>query len=194
KWTLPNKYEEAKSLIYALYKTISESRKESHRIPGRLSSNINPGNTNDTIYSFNQQFLGYFEKVLQDIINANPELEGDSIEKVEGNTVFIIHGHDNGLKNEVKLLLTRVGVNNIVLHEQPDKGRNIIDKIVEESYTSNYAIALLSPDDILNDGSKRSRQNVILEAGYFIGRLGKERVRLLKKGDIEIPSDLQGIL
>lgn len=141
-----------------------------------------------------QQFLGYFEKALQDIINANPEIERDEIKEIEGDTVFIIHGHDNELKTEVQLLLTRAGVNNIVLHEQPDKGRNIIDKLVEESNNSNYAIALLSPDDILNDGSKRARQNVILEVGYFIGQLGKERVRLLKKGNIEIPSDLQGVL
>ena len=105
-----------------------------------------------------------------------------------------MHGHDNELKTEVQLLLTRAGVNNIVLHEQADKGRTIIDKLVEESSVSNYAIALLSPDDKLEDGSARARQNVVLEIGYFIGQLGKERVRLLKKGDTEIPSDLQGIL
>jgi predicted nucleotide-binding protein len=146
------------------------------------------------VYSFNQQFLGYFEQVLQEIINANPELESNDLEKVDGDTVFIVHGHDNGLKTEIQLLLTRAGVNNIVLHEQADKGRTIIDKLVGESESSNYAIALLSPDDIVSDGTKRARQNVILEVGYFIGRLGKERVRLLKKGEIEIPSDLQGIL
>src|SRR5690606_6347130 len=88
----------------------------------------------------------------------------------------------------------RAGVNNIVLHEQADKGRSIIDKLVGESNSSNYAIALLSPDDLISDGKKRARQNVILEIGYFLGRLGKERVRLLKKGEIEIPSDLHGIL
>ena len=109
-------------------------------------------------------------------------------------TVFIIHGHDDGLKTDVQLLLIRAGVNNIVLHEQADRGRTIIDKLVEESSPSNYAIALLSPDDILQDGTERARQNVILEIGYFIGRLGKERVRLIKKGSIEIPSDLSGIL
>ena len=55
-------------------------------------------------------------------------------------------------------------------------------------------IALLSPDDLQNDGTARARQNVILEIGYFIGKLGREKVRLLRRGDTNIPSDLQGIL
>lgn len=95
---------------------------------------------------------------------------------------------------ELQLLLTRAGVNNLVLHEQADRGRTIIDKLVQESVNSNYAIALLSPDDKLENGILRARQNVILEIGYFMGKLGKERVRILKKGDIDIPSDLQGVL
>jgi predicted nucleotide-binding protein len=152
------------------------------------------GDINDAVRNFNDYFLEYFQTVLQEIVNANPELESTEVQKVTGNTVFIIHGHDDEIKAEVQLLLTRAGVNNIVLHEQPDKGRTIIDKLVEESNNSNYAIALLSPDDKALDGSARARQNVILEIGYFIGKLGKERVRILRKGEIEIPSDLSGVL
>lgn len=192
-WSLPTNFEEAKFLIYHLYRTIAEEGKNGFNIPRRLTS-VSHGNFNDAISNFNSQFLEYFQQVLQEIVNANPEIEDSNIEKVKGNTVFIIHGHDNELKTEVQLLLTRAGVNNIVLHEQVDKGRTIIDKLVEESSSSNYAIALLSPDDELADGSQRARQNVILEVGYFIGKLGKERVRLLRKGETEIPSDLQGIL
>ena len=81
-----------------------------------------------------------------------------------------------------------------VLHEQPDKGRTVVEKLIEEGEDANYAIALLSPDDILIDGGTRARQNVILEVGYFIGKIGKERVRLIVKGNIEIPSDLHGVL
>ncbi|MEX2596762.1 MAG: nucleotide-binding protein [Salibacteraceae bacterium] len=192
-WSLPTQYEEAKSLVYDLYRTVAEEGANGYNLPANLTYSSH-GDLNDAVYSFNQQFLGYFEQVLQEIVNANPELESNELEKVQGDTVFIVHGHDNELKTEIQLLLTRAGVNNIVLHEQADKGRTIIDKLVGESESSNYAIALLSPDDLVSDGSKRARQNVILEIGYFIGRLGKERVRLLKKGDIDIPSDLQGIL
>lgn len=193
RWSLPKRFEEAKSLVYHLYRTVAEQGENGYNLPANLTYEPH-GNINDSIHNFNNQFIEYFQQALQEIVNANPEIEDNTVEKVKGNTVFIIHGHDNGLKTEVQLLLTRAGVNNLVLHEQPDKGRTIIDKLVGESSNSNYAIALLSPDDKLADGSTRARQNVILEIGYFIGRLGKERVRLLKKGDMEIPSDLQGIL
>lgn len=108
--------------------------------------------------------------------------------------VFIIHGHDNEMKQEVQLLLTRAGLDEVVLHECSDKGRTIIDKLIEESSEGVYVVALLSPDDVLKNGDFRARQNVILEIGYFLGKFGKEKVRLLKRGNVEIPSDLQGIL
>lgn len=109
-------------------------------------------------------------------------------------TVFIIHGHDEEMKRNVQLLLNRGKLNDIVLHEQPDKNRTVIEKLIEEGANASYVIALLSPDDIQNDGTSRARQNVILEIGYFLGKLGRERVRILRKGDTVIPSDLQGIL
>jgi predicted nucleotide-binding protein len=115
-------------------------------------------------------------------------------EKLMENKVFIIHGHDNEMKPQVQLLLTRANLNDVVLHECPDKGRTVIDKLEQESEGACYAIALLSPDDELADGQYRARQNVILEIGYFLGKLGKEKVRMLKRGDVEIPTDLQGIL
>lgn len=120
--------------------------------------------------------------------------ESDNRELVSPGKVFIIHGHDNEMKKEVQLLLLRAGLDDVVLHECADKGRTIIDKLIEESNDAVYVIALLSPDDELTNGSYRARQNVILEVGYFLGKLGKSKVRLLTKGSVEIPSDLQGIL
>lgn len=191
-WSLPTNFEDAKSLVFALYKKIAEEGEDGYSLPMNLITSNR--NISDSVREFNTLFLGYFEQALEEILNANPEIETGKVHKVSGNTVFIIHGHDNAIKTEVQLLLTRAGVFNIVLHEQPDKGRSIIDKLVEESNSSNYAIALLSPDDKTFEGNLRARQNVILEIGYFIGRLGKERVRILRKGETEIPSDLSGIL
>lgn len=192
-WSLPTNYHDAKSLAYDLYKSIAREGADGYNFPSQLTSSRH-GDINDSIRRFNQQFLGYFTKALEEILNANPEFEQDEIKKVVGNTVFIIHGHDNSLKVEVQLLLTRAGVSNIVLHEQPDKGRTIIDKLIQETEKSNFAIALLSEDDKLQNGNNQARQNVILEIGYLMGKLGKERVRLIKKGDVNIPSDLQGVL
>jgi predicted nucleotide-binding protein len=98
------------------------------------------------------------------------------------------------MKKAVQLFLTRANLKDIVLHEQPDKNRTVIEKLIEEGNSAAYVIALLSPDDTQEDGTVRARQNVVLEIGYFIGRLGREKVRLLRKGEVVIPSDLQGIL
>ena len=119
------------------------------------------------------------------------DLEVEKMKKKE--EVFIIHGKNNELKREVQLLLERIGIEGVVLHERADKGRTIIDKLIEEAEPVIYAIAILTPDDVV-DSVFRARQNVYLEAGYFLGKLGKSRVLLLKLGSIEIPSDLQGIL
>jgi len=121
-------------------------------------------------------------------IHSIPEINSSSAK------IFIIHGHDNELKREVQLLLTRTELQDVVLHEQPNRGRTIIEKLIEESEGASFAIVLLSPDDELAEGTKRARQNVILELGYFLGKLGRSNVHLIKKGDVEIPSDIQGIL
>jgi len=190
-WELPKHLEEVKSLSYDVYKSIAEQNDNGDGISSAL---FMEKSYNDNIYRFNRTFLDYLGEVLNDIINANPEIEEKSTPKSMGNQVFIIHGHDNDFKREVQLLLQNAGVNNIVLHEQPDKGRTIIDKLVQETEIAGYAIALLSPDDITGSGDKRARQNVILEIGYFMGKLGKERIRMVTKDNIEIPSDLSGIL
>lgn len=116
------------------------------------------------------------------------------IETMAKGTVFIIHGHDSGLKNAVQLLLSRAGVSSIVLHEMPDRGRTIIDKLIEESNACRFAIALLTSDDLTADGKYHARQNVYVEIGYFFGKLGKDHVLMLKDTAVDIPSDLNGIL
>jgi len=115
------------------------------------------------------------------------------------NKVFIIHGHDSGVKDTIARFLTQIGINPIILHEQPDKGRTIIEKINDYSDVV-YAIALLTPDDRgaerdkINDLKYRARQNVIFEFGYFIGKLGRNKVCGIIKDEIEIPSDYSGVL
>jgi predicted nucleotide-binding protein len=87
----------------------------------------------------------------------------------------------------------------VVLHEQPNEGRTIIEKF--EDYTDvRFAVVLLTPDDVgglqdnAGDTKPRARQNVIFEFGYFIGKLGRERVCALVKGNVEKPSDYDGVL
>lgn len=115
------------------------------------------------------------------------------------NDVFIIHGHDVGSKDTVARFITKIGLTPVILHEQPNQGQTIIEKF-EQHAPVGFALALLTPDDIGTEASKRkdlkprARQNVIFEFGYFMGRIGRQRVCALTKGNIEIPSDYSGVL
>jgi len=121
--------------------------------------------------------------------------------------VFVVHGRDDALKTRVQLLLERTGEHEItVLHEQPDRGRTIIEKFEDHASDADYAVVLLSGDDLGRLNPKfaekgeeepaeapRARQNVVLELGYFLGQLGRARVTVLYEPGVEIPSDYTGV-
>ena len=117
-----------------------------------------------------------------------------------GDDVFIIHRHDDEeAKYAVARFVENLGLTVTTLEDPLYIGRTIAEMF--EKYISNagFAIVLLTPDDIGASGYEflpraRARQNVIFELGYFTGRLGRERVFLLFKGEAEIPSDLNGIV
>lgn len=118
-----------------------------------------------------------------------PQARPDSTDR----RVFLVHGHDQGAKEAVARFLEKIGFNAVVLHEQPNRGKTIIEKF-EENADVSFAVVLLTPDDAMADGEKRARQNVIIELGYFIGKLGRDRVCALKKGETELPSDILGVI
>jgi len=113
--------------------------------------------------------------------------------------VFVVHGHDEGMKSSVARFLEKLDLHPIILHEQPNGGKTIIEKF-EANADVAFAVVLISPDDEGNEKGKkdklqsRARQNVILELGYFIGRLGRAHVCALQSGDIETPTDVLGVL
>jgi predicted nucleotide-binding protein len=112
--------------------------------------------------------------------------------------VFIVHGHDERAKAEVALLIQRAGLNPIILHEQPNAGRTIIEKFEDYGGEAGFAVAILTPDDIggpdRDNLQPRARQNVIGELFWFAGKLGRARVCALRKGQIEMPSDFAGLV
>ena len=114
-------------------------------------------------------------------------------------TVFVVHGHDEEMKQAAARVLSVLGLKPIVLHEQPNQGKTLIDKF-EKNADVGFAVVLLSPDDMAYPKSSptskarpRARQNVVMELGYFIGSLGREHVFTLKRGDLELPSDVSGV-
>jgi len=112
--------------------------------------------------------------------------------------VFVVHGHDGEPREAVARFLERLGFEAIILHERPNKGRTIITKFREEAAGVGFAVVLMTPDD-LGRAEKahlqpRARQNVVFELGFFIGALGPERVAALVKGNVERPSDFDGVV
>ena len=112
--------------------------------------------------------------------------------------VFIVHGHDGEAKEMVARFLTNIGLEPVILHEQANRGRTVIEK-VEANDDVGFAVVLLTPDDLgrTKDGvdlEPRVRQNVLLELGYFIAKLRRENVCTLKRGQVEIPSDFAGVV
>ena len=117
------------------------------------------------------------------------------------NEVFIVHGRDDGTKETVARFVEKLGLKATILHEQPNEGRTIIEKLEDCANKAGFAIVLLTPDDVgalkdeVEEGNKsRARQNVVFELGYFMGKLGRERVCPLFKGEIEKPSDIDGVV
>lgn len=113
--------------------------------------------------------------------------------------VFIVHGHDEAAREATARFLERLGLEPVILHEQASGGRTIIEKM--EHYSEvGYAVVLLTPDDEGRNKSQdepyrdRARQNVILELGYFTGKIGRNRVCALHRGSVEIPTDYLGVL
>ena len=111
--------------------------------------------------------------------------------------VFVVHGRNDSRKTAVAALLTSLGLTPIVLHEQPNMGRHLLTKFIDEAELATFAVIVMTADDIggLNPNGlrPRTRQNVILELGYFISHLGQARVCALIDPGLETPSDFDGI-
>jgi predicted nucleotide-binding protein len=117
-----------------------------------------------------------------------------------GRGIFVVHGHDEAARESVARFIEKLGLRAVVLHEHASGGRTIIEKFEEESSHIGFAVVLLTPDDVGASRDRpggqglRPRQNVVFELGYFVGKLGRKRVCMLYKGDVQVPSDCQGVL
>ena len=111
--------------------------------------------------------------------------------------VFVVHGHDEATRERVARFLERLDLEPVILHEQANEGMTVIEKLEKHSDV-RFAVVLLTPDDegrAVGDASAspRARQNVVLELGYFTGKLGRKAVCALHRGSVELPSDYLGV-
>ncbi|MBX7133993.1 MAG: nucleotide-binding protein [Fimbriimonadaceae bacterium] len=175
---------------------------------GAMSGTMNP-TLNEEVARLQEDIASDCRKLrsLRDRLNLIDEVPvvaraaATSAPPAPSTNVFIVHGHDNALKQEVARFVEKLGLRAIILAEQANAGNTIIEKFEQHAEKAGFAIVLLTPDDV--GGAKaaqgapmksRARQNVILELGYFIGSLGRARVCAIYVGDVELPSDIHGVL
>jgi predicted nucleotide-binding protein len=126
-------------------------------------------------------------------VTASPRAERETFSR----KIFVVHGRDEGPREATARFLEKLGFEAIILHEHASQGRTVIEKIEAHSDVG-FAVILVTPDDegCLKGETpvSRARQNVLLELGYFVGKLGRKNVCVLQRGAVEIPSDWRGVI
>ncbi|MCQ1764721.1 nucleotide-binding protein [Neorhizobium galegae] len=144
--------------------------------------------TRSVIVPFGRDYKAYVQEQL-------PVLVAET-RPADKSKVFIVHGHEEGPRDTLARFIEQLGLEAVILHEQASGGMTIPEKLAKYGNVG-FAVVLLTPDDFGRSKKDaleqaRARQNVILELGYFVGRLGRDKVCGLLKGEIEVPSDYVG--
>lgn len=150
----------------------------------------------DTKVSRLQELLTVIDEyeLADDVANPTPAASTPA-----GGEVFVIHGRDEKTRVELELLILKsTGTSAIVLSDQPNRGATVIEKFESAFTPASFAIAIMSADDqggLMGSDplQPRARQNVLLELGYAMGKLGRSRTAVLYDPAVDLPSDLGGI-
>ncbi len=135
---------------------------------------------------------------------SSPNPLRDRLSDVRGDKdkVFVVFGHNEMARLKLENFLHRSGIDPIVINQQPKAGRTIIEQIEHHSNV-RFAVVLLTDDDLgaakedvktVSDLKPRARQNALVELGYFMGRIGRDKTVALVSPGIEKPSDYDGVL
>lgn len=147
----------------------------------------------------------YLQDITDEIMDNFKEENNSSSNNIGGghmsntikNSVFIVHGHDEAVREAVARFIEKQDLKAIILNEQASNGKSIIEKI-EENSNVGFGIVLYTPCDFGGksgeDPKPRARQNVVFEHGFLIGKLGRNKVTAIVKDDIETPNDTSGIV
>jgi predicted nucleotide-binding protein len=179
---------------------------EYRRVVYGLGSSVSPQRQEEWLH---RSFDGQLRKL--ESINQTVHLYESAVEETKvpastsespcGSKVFIVHGHDGSIKLEVADFIQRItGERPVILHEQANYGSStIIEKFEAYAAEAGFAVIPLTGDDMGGVKGKavrqpRARQNVVLEFGYFMGKLGRNRVVALHEQNVELPSDVHGVL
>ncbi len=190
--------------IVSPYKNNEEVTIEGHPIKKKFLQRIRIYHSNSRKCLDNEISINELYKYIKDYNEQNNEglLDNQTTRPKQNNNknIFIVHGHDDGMKQTVARFLEHLGLNPIILHEQPNEGQTIIEKLEKNIDNCSYGIVLYSPCDrggINKENIElkpRARQNVVFEHGYLIGKFGRGNVCCLLSEGVEKPGDSDGIL
>jgi predicted nucleotide-binding protein len=157
-------------------------------------------NRSDDLLTELVEFLPAAERVSITTEVAPGRLPAVEVKREYDGPVFVVHGHARAALHEAVRVLERgTGREVIVLHEQANAGRTILEKFEDYATDASFAVVLLTGDDEggVRTGTNRhlrGRQNVIFELGFFFGKLGRRRVAVLLEENVEKPSDIDGLV
>lgn len=132
---------------------------------------------------------------------GGPVAPAQPVENVAEKKIFIVHGHDSDARDQLELILRRLGLEPFILQNSEAGSKTLVEALEASIYKeTGLGIILMTPDDYgysksqsEADRQPRARQNVILEMGMVMASLGRGRMLILKKGALELPSDAAGI-
>ena len=133
-------------------------------------------------------------------IGGSPAVETEAPPSFSSSSDFIVHGTNSAAKTEIARFVEKLGLTAVILHEQENQGLTIIEKFEKHAASAGFAVVLLTPDDVAAPQLEprklraRARQNVILELGYFCGALTRGRVAVMNWPEVEVPSDIHGLV
>jgi len=174
-----------------------------HNVPGFEDASI----TYNRIFNQGkQEMISLIQTIMKDIeidyqINSADKVNITQQREINLQKIFVVHGYNNEIKLDVARTLEKLDLEPIILHEKPNLGRTLINKFTDYSEV-DFAIVIISADDFgysKKDGELnkrlRPRQNVVFELGYFIAKLGIEKVfPLVEDKEIENPGDFDGVV
>lgn len=116
--------------------------------------------------------------------------------------VFVVYGHDEQARARLDAMLRRWGLEPLILDQLPSEGQTIIEKLEKYTGEAKFGVVLATPDDEghrrdhPDEKAPRARQNVVLELGMLLAKLGRSRIAVLLKQQehMERPSDIQGLI
>lgn len=129
-------------------------------------------------------------------VGVQPVVTGDK------RNVFVVYGHDPNARNQLEAMLRRWGLEPLILDQLPTEGQTVIEKLESAMAQADFGVVLATPDDEghrtdhPDEKALRARQNVVLEMGMLLARLGRPKVAILLKTQekMERPSDIQGLI